>query len=221
MPIYHLHRIAHIHIPKTGGTAIESHFHEIGDMEWGRASWLGREQRNGRWYELQHLTWLELRELSGLPLDSYKSIAVVRDPYSRMLSDFLWRRRIVKLRPQSTIRSFESFRDFLLAIPPDLDTRWSEYADGADREETNFLIHVRPQHHYVFDQLGNRQVDNVIRFENLDRELDRVLDGCGLNTSRIRRPPQRNLRAFYDRKLLDRVYDLYLKDFDHFGYARI
>ncbi len=31
MPIYHQHRLVHIHIPKTGGTAFESHLPDIAE----------------------------------------------------------------------------------------------------------------------------------------------------------------------------------------------
>lgn len=222
MPIYRQHRLVHIHVPKTGGTAIEKYFHEIGDMEWGRPSWLGREQHNDRWYELQHLTWTEFVELSaGQAFEKYDSFSVVRDPYARLLSDFLWRKQIVEARPWSTIRTFDSFRDFLWAIPADVDSGWPEHVVGADRDEANFFIHVRPQHHYVCDPLGNCQVDDLLRFECLDRELAGVLDRYGLRAAKIRQPAKRDLSAFYDRELYDRVNDLYAKDFDQLGYERI
>ena len=221
MPVYHRHRLVHIHIPKTGGTAIEGYFHRIGDMEWGPASWLGRQRHQGRWYELQHLTWQELAELSGLDLDTYGSFAVVRDPYARLLSDYLWRRRLTERRPAAMARFSGSFRDFVMAIPPDLNARWIEYIDGVGREEANFLIHVRPQTHFVFDGQGTCQVDEVLRFEDLDREFARLLAGYGLAIDVIRRPRQRDVQAFYDREMLDRLNELYRTDFDLLGYELV
>lgn len=221
MPIYDRHRLVHIHIPKTGGTAIETFFHEIGDMVWGPASWLGQEQIGGRWYELQHLTWQELAALSGLPLHEYASFAVVRDPYARMVSDYLWRGASRGDPPDSATRSFESFAAFVSSIPPDLDVRWAEYIARADQKEANFLIHVRPQHHYLFDGRANRQVDDLLRFEDLDREFGSLIGRHGLVTDSIRRPLPRNLSEFYDRELLDCVNRLYARDFDLLGYARV
>jgi hypothetical protein len=221
MPVYHRHRLVHIHIPKTGGTAIERFFHEIGDMARGAEPWLGRARLGGRWYELQHLTWQELSSLSGLPLEEYASFAVVRDPYERMVSDHLWRNAIAAGHPDSPIRSFDSFAAFVRSIPPDLDARWTEFIDGADRREANFLIHVRPQHHYVFDDDAKRHVDDLLRFEALDRDLGISLGRHGLVVDGIRRPQQRDMSEFYDRELLDRVNAVYARDFDQLGYARM
>jgi len=91
MPVYHKHKLIHIHIPKTAGTAIEGFFHRIGDMQWGRESWVGQEKKNGRWYEYQHLSMQELRSLAGSPFPDHASFAVVRDPYTRLVSDYAWR----------------------------------------------------------------------------------------------------------------------------------
>jgi hypothetical protein len=220
VPVYHHNRLVHIHIPKTGGTAIERFFHTIGDMVWGPGSWFGQEQRAGRWYELQHLTWPELGSLSGLSLEEYASFAVVRDPYERMVSDYLWRRSPGADDPDSPLRSFDSFAAFIGAIPPDLDARWAEFIDGADQPDANFLIHVRPQHHYVFDDEASCLVDDLLRFETLDRDLGGLFDRHGLVTHNIRRPPPRDMGQFYDRGLLDHVNAVYAADFDHLGYPR-
>ena len=56
MPIYPKHRLVHIHIPKTGGTAIQKYFHDSGDRQWTPEGGLGQAYRDGRWYEHGHLS---------------------------------------------------------------------------------------------------------------------------------------------------------------------
>ena len=171
MPVYRNNRLVHIHVPKTAGTAIEEHFHEIGDMEWGRESWLGEEHKRGRWYEYQHLTWVELQALSNGEFEAWEAFAVVRDPYARLVSDYLWRMSVGAPDPDSAIRVFDSFGSLVGAIPLDVDAGWHGHIRGADRMQANFLIHVRPQHHYAFGEDGSCLLDEVISFENIATEL--------------------------------------------------
>lgn len=221
MPVYHDHKLIHIHIPKTGGTAIARCFERSGAFEWNRDSWVGDERRNGRWYEYQHLSIRELESLSGAKLAGYASFAVVRDPYARMFSDYLWRKEMKKSHPHSPIRSFDSFGAFLHAIPKDLDSCWLEHVERGDRERANFLIHVRPQYQYVFDLRGSCRVDEVLRFERLDRDVGRLLARHQLADTGIKAPRARNLLPHYDRGLLDLVNEIYVHDFECFAYEML
>jgi len=220
VPVYFHHELIHIHIPKTGGTAIGQAFERLGNTVSGRDAWVGRSQHDGRWFELQHLTWRELRHASGPAFDGWDSFAVVRDPCQRLLSDFLWRQRILQRNPATVLPCFDSLRDFVAAIPEGIDTHWDELIDGAPPGEANFLIHTRPQHHYLFDPTGARSVSHVLRFERLGRDFGRLLEAHGASAPEIRTPTPRELGAYYDRELLDRVHDLYAADFRLLGYER-
>ena len=217
MPIYRNHRLIHIHIPKTGGTAIEEYFHEIGDMTWGPESWIGRERRNGRWYEFQHLSLPELQYLSNSEFESFDSFAVVRDPYSRLLSDYFWRQPHLQL----PVPEFPTLEAFLDAIPKDINSNWTEHIQNADQNRANFLIHVRPQYQYILDFHGNTIVDDILRFENLDTEIERIFNRYELRNNKIVRPQTRNLKEYYDRSTLNIVNELYEKDFQEFSYEML
>ena len=221
MPVYRDYRLVHIHIPKTGGTAIASYFEKLGALTWTRESWVGLEHRNGRWYEYQHLSMREFESLSQGEFDGHDSFAVVRNPYARMVSDFLWRQRISREQPGATLRTFDSFEAFVHAIPEDLDSRWLDHLTEGDRRQANFLIHVRPQYQYVFDLEGNRLVDEILRFESLGRDADRLLERHHLRNNAIRSVPERDFQAFYDRGLLDRVNEIYVHDFECFSYEML
>lgn len=221
MPVYHAHELIHIHVPKTGGTAIARCFERLGAFEWTREFWVGSERRDGRWYEYQHLSMGELEALSSAKLAGYASFAVVRNPYARLLSDHLWREAMAEQHAGVPIRCFDSFGAFLRAIPADLDSRWLEHVEGRDQPWANFLIHVRPQYQYVYDLRGRRRVDEILRFEQLDRDLGRLLARHRLNGSGIAAPRSRDLLAHYDRELLDLVNEAYVHDFECFGYEML
>jgi len=220
MPVYHNHKLIHIHIPKTAGTAIESFFHGIGDMEWGLKSWLGQERINGRWYEFQHLSIMELRSLAETVFPGFRSFAVVRDPYTRLISDFIWRQSIKINHPDSPTHFFDSFDDFLQAIPKDINTRWSDHIHCADQAWANFLIHVRPQYQFVLDHQGNDLVDKVLRYEKLYQELPLVLEPFRLTADNIRSPKIRDPGEYFSHEQIRLVNQIYARDFDKFSYSK-
>jgi len=221
MPVYPAHKLIHIHIPKTGGTAIETYFHQIGDLQWNPEFWVGQQRKNDRWYEYQHLSMQELRSLASSTLDAYDSFTVVRNPYARMISDYVWRQHIRARYPESATQFFDSFDAFLGAVPTDMDGCWSDHIRNVDQRWANFLIHVRPQHQYIFDTEGNCLVEHMLRFEHLARDMNRLLRRYGSSTTALQTPRERDIAAYYDRRLLDLVNLIYAKDFECFCYEKL
>jgi hypothetical protein len=190
-------------------------------MVWGLPSWVGQERWNGRWFEFQHLSKAELRGFTGSEFDEYESFAVVRDPYSRLVSQFLWRQTVSTHYPNSSIRVFESVGALLEAIPRDIDAHWDEHIKSANQNDANFLIHVRPQHHYVFDDKAICLVDHILRFEQLQTDIAPLLEPRGLSAKTFRNNPIRCLEAYFSQQQLDLVADLYGPDFLHFSYPHL
>lgn len=222
MPVYRRHRLVHLHVPKTAGTAIERLFHQRDDMVWGPASWVGEERRDGRWYEYQHLTGPELDRLSGDEFAGFARFAVVRDPYQRLVSDHLWRRAIKQADPDAFLHAFDTFGEFVEAIPVDVDGSWDALVAGASRADANLLIHLRPQYHYLQGRDGapDRSVE-LVRYEGLPDELDAVLSPRGVDNDLVRRPPQHRLGDLFTPDLLRLVNERYRRDFAELGYPML
>jgi Sulfotransferase family len=221
MPVYYKHKLVHIHIPKNAGTAIESYFHSIGDMKWGPVSWFGEAAIRGRWFEFQHLTMQELRDLSKNAFEQFRSFAVVRNPYFRIISDYLWRRRIKQQNTETTIQCFDTFNDFLKEIPVNINTKWEEHIHGADKKRANTLIHVRPQHHYISDSKGKCLVGDVLKYERLSLDMTRLLKPYGISTDWVKSPVERSLKEYYNRAQLELINEIYEKDFLYYSYEML
>ena len=161
----------------------------------------------------------ELESLSNGGLAGYDSFAVVRNPYARLVSDYLWRQQLRRQFPDAPIRVFHSFEGFVHAIPEDLDCRWFEHVENQDREHASFLIHVRPQYQYVFDLKGECLVDEIFRFERLDLDMAPLFERHRLSQTGIRAGPERDFEAYYSRALLDRVNEIDVLDFECFSYG--
>lgn len=220
MPVYRNHGVAHIHIPKTAGTSIEEQFADLGDMHWNRSSWYGAVRRPDRWYEDQHLTLCELRQLSLDDVRGLDTFAVVRNPYQRLISEFRWRYGLVFDRGATDLVGFETFAALIAAIPHDLAHNWSRYISLADREHANLLIHLRPQWNYVCDAAGRLDHDvEIVRFERLGDDLEPLYRRRRV-ASRLLRPPSTpvHLGRYYTNESLAIVNEVYRRDFEWFGY---
>ncbi len=223
MPVYRNHRVAHIHIPKTAGTAIERQFADLGDMHWNQSSRYGRIQRPDRWYEDHHLTLCELRALSHDEIRWLDTFAVVRNPYQRLLSEYHWRHSLVFRSGVPELLAFETFAAMVAATPLDLDHNWDRYIGLADRDHANLLIHLRPQWHYVCDAAGRPDdAVQIVRFEHLRDDLEPLYRRWHV-TSRLfgEPPPPLDLATYYTDESLAVVNAVYARDFERFGYEQI
>ena len=95
MPIHREHRLLFIHIPKTGGTSVEEVLEIRGawqeenlDACFGLIQSLSLLRFGFGTNFLQHLTFLELSVFLGDGLQGLTPFAVLRDPWTRLLSSF-------------------------------------------------------------------------------------------------------------------------------------
>jgi hypothetical protein len=219
VPVYRNHRLVHLHVPKTAGTAIEDLFARAGDMTWDERCWYGTAHHSGRFWEYQHLTAVELRRLSRESFETYTAFAVVRDPLHRLISDYEWRRAVAPDGSDEVV-TFDRFDDYLAAIPMDLDRNWDRYIALADRRWANHLVHVRPQWQYVCDRNG--RLDDrivVVRHECLHDDIAPLFDRHGVVEVLGPRPSTaRALDDYFDAGGIARVRETYRTDMDWFGY---
>ncbi|MDA9982122.1 sulfotransferase family protein [Gammaproteobacteria bacterium] len=102
-------------------------------MVWGLDSWLGQEYIDNRWYEFQHLSMLELLSFTADEFKHFDSFAVIRNPYSRLVSEYLWRRPTKQRRPEAAMLFFDSFMEYMQKIPQDIDANWPLCLENADQ----------------------------------------------------------------------------------------
>ena len=193
MPISHKFQIIFIHIPKCAGTSVWSAL----QMEPTPNNLISFEEP-----VLQHLLPAQLKGkyITETVWNSYRKITIVRNPYDRIISDFFW------LRSKSRFLQVRSFDDFLnLAEKVVTEKRFSDNV---------YFDHFYPQHFY-FEGI---QYDDVLRVENLQSDFEKLRVKYGL-PHRLPlinkgKPPVLRLTS----RQQERVYDLYQRDFDQFGY---
>jgi len=224
--ICHPLKCVFVHVPKTAGQSIEQYFVDHLGLDWN----LDREklllQKNDdpalgpeKLAHLSAVEYISCGHMTEEQFSSYFSFAFVRNPWTRILSEYRYRNYF----------HHRSFKDFILNRMP---------APGMDDK----YRHVMPQYDLLYDRKGNLLVDFVGRFENLQRDFDRVCERLGLVDSSL---PHRNrsdkksrdfkrklrnilyrngenrhdgLTDFYDDETRAAVEEYYRIDIETFGY---
>lgn len=218
MPISHKHKVIFIHIPKCAGTSIE-HLLEIDGiddfytegLQLRRSEFIPKEKFTEQEYtmccdkNMQHYTVRELAKILDPDIfNTYKKIAVVRNPYTRLVSEHYF-------RLSEKVREKISFEE-LVRTKLQLSTieRNKSY-DGHLETQTSFLI----------NEQGNfNSVDKIYKYENLRECLSDISAITGnydyphLRTTNIVKPHEEH----YTPELREIVYNFYKEDFINFNY---
>jgi hypothetical protein len=170
-----------IHIPKTAGQSIQANTDEPV-------------------YCRGHVLAKNITDLK-----QFKSFAVVRNPYERMVSSFFFYKYLYK-GSRDIGRYFKRYRTFAEFI-----TRFNacEY-----RDDMQFL----PQYKFIFDDDGKLLVDHVLRFETLADDWSKLI-------GRESRLPMKNRSPYkefdpYTEHTQEVVYQMFKKDFELLNYNK-
>src|SRR3990167_1499364 len=153
-----------IHIPRTGGTYIESLF----DINWtlenedetnenNKNNLFGVYRLNGRLFTLQHLTATELSVFFNEYI-LYKKFTVVRNPYHRIIS--LWDNHREHFADYS-------FTDFLELLKEKNVSQYDHNGRGEGDYLSSLKYHFIPQHLYTHNEYGKQLVDTIFYYESM------------------------------------------------------
>lgn len=198
MPVCHNNRFIFFHIPKCAGTSIQVH---LGLQSKSNLS--GIIAKDNKQITLHHLTPIDMKRfgfISDELLECYFKFTIIRDPFDRMVSDYLWQQR------------FDGHKQFA-------DISFNQYLDFAEQvidEELYFekrhYDHFRPMGSYCINN-GELLVDDILLLDNLDQGLDRIKHKIGLTTKLPKwNSSNQKTDQFRTNENIDRVYKIYASD---------
>ena len=201
----------YVDIPRTGSTLLrELLFKEVGWPHGKACISAKKRERSSMEFFGAHSTAEEVRQIIGNELwTSLFSFSVVRNPFDRLASLFLYYKNTEKIFAGD-------FKDFCHVTQGSL--LWTEH----NRPHPPMW---RTQKSYLFDKQRSLLVKEVGRYENLEEFLEVVRKKTGLLLPRghIVNPsigkPQEGLRAMYDSSTARLVSDFFQEDFEVFGYS--
>lgn len=183
-----------IHIPKSAGVSVNREL--FGN--------LGGAHRSVRTYK---------RVFGPVTFKKYFKFTFVRNPYSRLLSAYRFLKRggfcdVDKQWSEENLGQFNSFREFVHGWLTD--------------ESVLTYNHFRPQFMYLCDRSFEPEVDFIGHFETLDQDFKKVCQTLNISRKlkKYNEDPEKedHWTSFYTEKERKKVYDIYRKDFELFGY---
>jgi len=158
--ICHKRKLIFIHIPKCAGSSVKNFYFNGKDLNWKTPNY---EVLYGycpeRRIHLQHATARQLIETGLVDLSQWRSyfkFTIVRNPWDRTYSDYLWMINDTKING--------TFEEYLTKSGP-----YKEVLNNSDKMACRG-DHLLPQTDF-FDFEGEFKLDFVARFENLHYDL--------------------------------------------------
>lgn len=204
--ISHKYKCIFVHIPKTAGTSIE-------DVIWPEKSdrteanlWMGFIDKYHNKYQtggLQHLTAEQIRKEVGEQFfQDYYKFAVIRNPWDRTVSQFVYMKERRDLRKFIGMRKKTSFEEYLQLIRKKEHVQWKKQVD------------------FLNDENDKLMVPNLIRFEELVKGVNELFQH--LNIEAILPHKKKSVRShyseYYNTATKEMVAEIYRKDINAFNY---
>jgi hypothetical protein len=210
--ISHEKKSIFIHIPKCAGSSIEVYFKQK-PFDWTKPNY---ENLTGwcpkRKIHLQHATSRQLLELDLIDQqtwNSYKKFAIIRNPWSRALSDYIWMNRnyTFKSNFKKYLNSSGRFKNILT------NSSNKEYRGDHLINQKDFIC------------IENKiVVDEIIHFENIKLEFEILSKKFNLE-SRILPHDKKSKKKyshyshFYNDEKIELVREKYFDDIEFFNYS--
>lgn len=154
---------------------------------------------------LQHLLATQVRsEVDADVFESYFTFAVVRNPWDRAVSQYVYMRQRDDLRDFIGMKHDASFKHYLHLIGRKKHVQWEE------------------QVAFVHDGDGTALVDHIGRFEALEDSASEIFRRVGVHGAQLPhelRGERGAYQTFYDDESAEMVGSMYAADVRAFGYS--
>ena len=215
--ICHKYKCIFVHIPKTAGQSIEHVFLNLLGLSWEEREPLllkfNYDKNLGppRLAHLKAQEYLKYNYISQSMFDSYFKFSFVRNPWSRIVSFYNYRRYY----------QLFSFKHF---VTKRLKNKISE----------RDYWFIGPQYEFIMNHNGDIIVDYIGRFENLKNDFNVICNALGLKDVKLPhvnkareasfmrkffRKSKRHYSEYYDKETKEIVENAYKKDIQIFNYS--
>lgn len=201
------HEFIFLHIRKSAGGSIKRplQIHSLprpNDLFSKLKSRIGLEKDYHHFRFRQHATILDVKKvLPSEIFDRYFKFAFVRNPFTRLISEYEYIKRTTDHGRNKKVLAMNSFKDYILY------------------QSTRFDAH---QVNMLCDQNGTVLMDYIGKFENLQKDWDYVCNKIGLPKTELphtKKTEKVNFSDYYPPQNIELVQKLWKKDFETFDYS--
>lgn len=206
--IFHNYKTIFIHIPKAGGTSIENLMWPKPETRTVSDLWMGFIRPHFNKYQtggLQHLLAKQIREEVGLAIfNSYYKFSVVRNPWEKSVSQFVYMSSRNDLRSFINMKNGATFMEYLELISKIDHVQW------------------KPQVEFILDDNGELIVDDVFRLEEIKNNYDVLTSKTGANFTSLQHVNKGRYNSFKDyltEESVEIISEIYKYDIECFNYS--
>jgi len=187
-------KLIFVHINKTGGTSVETAFHQSQDKS-----------------NDQYIPEKIIDDIGLSKWQNCFTCAFVRNPWDRFVSEYFFRKTSPLCPQRVVIDSGMTFREFVM------ERRDAMHNPSTPKSE---LIRFQSQILWLVDRRGQLMVDYVGMFEHLQSSYNRLLEACGRNypLPHVNRTKHEPYSHYYDEETIEIVRELHSHDIQVFGY---
>lgn len=186
-------QVIFIHIPKAAGTSIGKSLFGTG--------------RTG------HYTIDDYYKVNKDKAKKYFKFTFVRNPYDRLVSAFFY------LKQGGKNISDINFADENLS---QIDTFEDFVMNWLSEKRVYSWIHFYPQTHFTESKFPGNEIDFIGKLENIEEDIKKLSEAIGtdIEIKHHNKSSRDNYLDYYTEEMLDKVHQLYKKDFQIYGYEK-
>lgn len=203
MPYYKEKNLLFIHIPKTGGTAIEDNIKKkykesLYCLTMNKNYLLERPFNNSSLQHLFYTTIFKFKKKLNVDFQNIKIFTVVRNPYDRIISDLFWFKLIKHDYTSKKVNNIIK----------------NKYLNRSDLDN-----HNKPQYKFVTNH-NCELIENIKIFktENLNKSNDIINKFLGFDINIVKDNINKNYDKYLNEDSISIINNFYRKDFELFGY---
>jgi len=219
MPIIHSLKTVFIHIPKAGGTSVESCICDFPLFKYkmvNKYNWYGNLKTDDFHYELDHSTMAFMKKNCKYFKNHFYSFTIVRNPYARLVSEYHY----CKYQYSRFIKNIDTFRDFVF----ELKSKFTYVLEN--KEKNHYLVsHYLPQYIFTHNYKKVQIIKDIFKLENINNDWEIIKKKINIDSDlqKVEKYSSKfkyNYEDYYTEELKDIVYELYKDDFTIFNYHK-
>lgn len=197
-----------IDIPRTSSSSLKIEISKKYGFPFGKENLMEKDFIRDSFF-LDHIPALQLRdELSVEIFNNLFTFTIIRNPFDRILSMYLYRLKIKGLSNKV------HFNDYVIDL--------YKHHIGKKSEFIKYNVHYYSILDYITDESGHIIVKYIGRFENRSKDIIPIAEKLklkGLGNLKLQSSNPHNYKTFYNSESRRMIEQIYKKDLEKFGYS--